>query len=229
VSSLARLRGEGRWSEAVELAGDPLTRADLRNEEALFRGDAEARAAATAELDRAEALLELGRGRVVHARWLAERGPEDPRELAHFERALELGRGTELEGQARFWIGLVHQVVRGESEPALPYLEDAYRLAQESGDAIGMSYAARHIGFALLERGEEAAALERFDESAELRRREGFLPGLAAALLTLGEVAAERGRVDDARAYLDEARELAVRVEAAPFLARIEGALAGLP
>jgi tetratricopeptide (TPR) repeat protein len=229
VSPAGRLRREGRWDEALEHAADPLVRADILNEAALFRGDADARARAGAELDRAEALLELGRGRALHARWLAERGPEDPAELAHFERALELAEGTGLESEARFWIGIVHQVVRGDGEAALPHFEAAYRGASGAGDAIATSYAARHIGFVLHERGDEAGALERLEESAELRRREGFLPGLAAALLALGEIAAEGGRTEDARGYLEEARELARRVGAAPFLTRIEGALAGLP
>ena len=86
---VARLRGEGRWAEALEHAGDdPLLRADLLNEQALFAGSPEARAEAARELDRAEARLEAERGRLVHARFLAERGAEDPQELAHFEASL---------------------------------------------------------------------------------------------------------------------------------------------
>src|SRR5262245_65298302 len=117
-AEIARLRGAGRWDEAVELAdGDPLLRADLLNEQALYAGSAEARDAAARELDRAEARLEAERGRILHARFLAERVAEDPRELAHFEAALAAARraGDErLEGWARFWIGLVHQVVRDD-------------------------------------------------------------------------------------------------------------------
>jgi tetratricopeptide (TPR) repeat protein len=229
VNAIARLRGEGRWAEALELTHDPLLRADLLNEQALFAGDAEARRRAGEELDRVEALLELGRGRVLHAIWLAERGDEDPAELAHFERALELASGTELEGQARFWIGIVHQVVRGDHEAALPWFEDASRLARERDDAIAISYAARHLGFALLERGDSEGGLTLLEESAELRRREGFLTGLAASLLALGQVAAESGRVEDARRHLEEAKEVAERAGAAHFVPRIEEALAGLP
>jgi tetratricopeptide (TPR) repeat protein len=229
VSAVARLRGEGRWAEALELADDPLLRADLLNEQALFAGDADARRRAGEELDRVEALLELGRGRVLHARWLAERGEEDPAELTHFERALELASGTELEGQARFWIGIVHQVVRGNSEAALPWLEDADRLARAADDPIAISYTARHLGFALLERGDAEAAQPLLRESADLRRRAGFLTGLAGALLALGQVAAESGRADEARRDLEEARDVAERVGAAHFLPRIEEALAGLP
>jgi flagellar FliJ protein len=101
VSDVARLRGEGRWAEALEHAGDdPLLRADLLNEQALFAGSAEARELAARELDRAEARLEAERGRILHARFLAERGAEDPQGLEHFEASLELAR-REAEVEAR--------------------------------------------------------------------------------------------------------------------------------
>jgi tetratricopeptide (TPR) repeat protein len=228
---VTELRGKGRWDEALALVDDPLARADLLNEQALFTGSADARARAAAELDRAEALLALGRGRILHARFLAERGDEDPRELESFERALELARGLEhreLEAQALFWVGLVHQVVRGDHPTSLPYFERAYELARELGDTITMSYAVRHLAFADDAAGRQELAWARFQESAELRRADGFLPGVAAALLTLGEVAAEQGRPDQARELLTEAQGLAREVGAEPFLRRIEAALAAL-
>ena len=229
---MRELRGRGRWDEALRLVADPLARADLLNEQALFAGSADARVRAAEELDRAEALLLLGRGRVLHARFLAERGAEDPDELAAFERALEIAerlgdRG--LEAQACFWVGLVHQVVRREHEPSLPYFERSYALARELGDSVTMSYAVRHLAFADDDAGRREQAWARFEESVELRRAEGFLPGVAAGLLTLGEIAAERGRPDEARRLLEEARSLAEQVGAEPFLRRIEGALAALP
>jgi tetratricopeptide (TPR) repeat protein len=231
AAEVARLRGEGRWDEALELVADPLARADLLNEQALFAGSADARGRAAAELDRAEALLALGRGRVLHARFLAERGEEDPAELAAFERALELAVSLDdraLEALARFWVGIVHQVVRGDHEASRPYLEASYALARELGDTVTMSYAVRHIAFADDDAGRHDEAWARFEESVELRRAEGFLPGVAAGLLTLGEVAAERGRVEEARRLLEEARAVAARVAAEPFLRRIEAALAAL-
>jgi tetratricopeptide (TPR) repeat protein len=228
---VGRLRGEGRWEEALELVPDPLARADLLNEQALFTGSAGARAAAVAELDRAEALLALGRGRVLHARFLAERGAEDPAELASFERALAIAErlgDAGLRAQAELWVGLVHQVVRGDHEASLPYFERSYELARGRGDAVTMSYAVRHLAFADDEAGRHEQAWARFRESVELRRAEGFLPGVAAGLLTLGEVAAEQGRPTEARELLEEARALAERVGAEPFLRRIEAALAAL-
>jgi tetratricopeptide (TPR) repeat protein len=228
--SIPRLRGEGRWEEALALTADSLVRADLLNEWALFSGDAAARKRAGEELDRAEALLALGRGRILHAQFLAEQ-KEDPRELEFFERGLELARSLgdpALEAQALFWVGLVHQVVRGDHEESLPYFRDSFDLAEKNDDAITMSYAARHLGFVALVDGRESDAWTSFEKSVALRRAEGFLPGVAAGLLTLGEVAAEHGRPEQARELLLEARALAEQVGAEPFLRRIEEALAGL-
>jgi tetratricopeptide (TPR) repeat protein len=225
------LRGGGRWEEALAQTGDPLVRADLLNEWALFAGDEDARRRAGDELARAEALLALGRGRMAHAQYLSERR-EDPGELELFERALELARSIgdrALEAQALFWVGLVHQVVRGDSPGSLRYFQDSYDFARELGDTLTMSYAARHLGFADLAAGREEEAWARFEESVALRRADGFLPGVAAGLLTLGEVAAEAGRHEQARQLLLEARTFAEQVGAEPFLRRIEGALAELP
>jgi tetratricopeptide (TPR) repeat protein len=228
---VAGLRGEGRWREALALVDDPLARADLLNEQALFTGNADARIEAVRELDRAEALLALGRGRVLHARFLVDRAAEDPAELESFERALAIAGRLEdigLEAQARFWVGLVHQVVRGDHTTGVPYFQRSYDLARELGDTVTMSYAVRHLAFADDEAGRHEQAWARFRESVELRRAAGFLPGVAAGLFALGEVAAEHGRPVEARELLEEARELAERVGAEPFLRLIEAALAEL-
>jgi tetratricopeptide (TPR) repeat protein len=228
---VAALRGEGRWDKALALVDGPLVRADLLNEQALFTGSADARTAAVRELDRAEALLALGRGRVLHARFLVDRAAEDPEELAHFQRALVIAERIEdrgVEAQARFWVGLVHQVIRGDQDAALPHFQRSYDLARELGDTVTMSYAVRHLAFGDDEAGRHEQAWARFSESVELRRAAGFLPGVAAGLATLGEVAAEHGRPAEARELLEEARALAERVGADPFLRRIEAALAEL-
>jgi hypothetical protein len=49
MSEVSALRGAGRWVEALELAHDPIERADLLNEQALFTGSAEPRIAAALE------------------------------------------------------------------------------------------------------------------------------------------------------------------------------------
>jgi tetratricopeptide (TPR) repeat protein len=159
-----------------------------------------------------EADLSLARGRVLHARFLSER-QEDPREVALFERAAELFQrlgDVRGEGEAAFWVGCFHQVVRGDSDLALPFFERSYQLASQVGDKLTLSYAARHLGFVYAEAGTLDAAHEKLDESVRLRREIGFDPGVAAGLLALAELADRDGRPDHARALLDEADAIAV-------------------
>lgn len=231
MPEVERLRGEGRWDEALALVDDPLARADLLNEQALFQGNAEARRVAEWELGRAEVLLLLGRGRILHARFLAGR-EEDPEELALFQRALELAQATGddlLEAEARFWVGLVHQVVRGDHAAAREHFLAAWAIAKEAGDTKLQSYAARHLGFVYDAEGDGERAWRAFEDSVALRRADGFLPGVAAGLLTLAEVAVERGEPERAGPLLEEARELAEQTGAEPFLRRIVAAQESLP
>jgi hypothetical protein len=226
------LRGQGRWTEAVELAGDdPLLRADLLNEQALFAGSADARSAAARELHRAEARLEAERGRILHAAFLAERGPEDPRELAHFEASLAAARRARdplLEGWARFWIGIVHQVVRDDQALAMPHFRAAYRVARARAAPVLASYAVRHLAFGWEAAGRHRDAWRGFEESLALRRAERFWPGVAAALLTLADVANDHGRTADARRYLAEARRVGKRSGAVAFLRRADALAASI-
>jgi tetratricopeptide (TPR) repeat protein len=231
VASGRELRGQGRWEDALALTDDPLARADILNEQALFTGSAEARDAARRELLRAEARLVQEQGRILHAEFLAERGDEDPRELELFERSLELAReaGDQLlEGWARFWVGIVHQVVREDDEASLPHFEFAYETGRSRDDNLLQSYAIRHLGFAWHAEGRREEGVRALEESVELRRTEGFLPGVAAGLLTLGELALEEGRPDEARELLGEAKEAAERSGSTAFDRRIDAALADL-
>lgn len=189
-----------------------LERAKTQYEQAVFGGDAAVLPAAERDLDGVEADLALARGRLLHARCLEERH-EDPRELALFERAAELYRrhgDSRGEGEALFWVGIVHQVVRGESARALPMLERSYELAGQAGDKLTPSYAARHVGFARAEAGRLDEAHAKLEESVRLRREIGFLPGMAAGLLALAELAGRDDRRGEARALLDEADSVAV-------------------
>ncbi|MBB2742855.1 UNVERIFIED_ORG: tetratricopeptide (TPR) repeat protein [Microbispora rosea subsp. rosea] len=210
------------------MSGDVrLERAGALYERAVFSGDASALAEADRELDAVEAdlattgtgrdigaveaELALARGRVVHARFLEHR-EEDPRELQLFERAADLyrrlgdGRG---EGEALFWIGCFHQVVRHDDEAAGPALRRSYELAARAGDRLTMSYALRHLGIAEHKAGRLKAARERLEESVRLRRELGFDPGVAANLVGLAYIAAAEDRRDDAQRLLDEAAALA--------------------
>ncbi|MEU7941961.1 hypothetical protein [Microbispora bryophytorum] len=204
-----------------------LERAGALYEKAVFGGDASALTEADRELDGVEADLAtvgtgqdvgvveaglaLARGRVAHARFL-EHHEEDPRELDLFERAAELYRrlGDERgEGEALFWIGCFHQVVRHDDEAAGPALRRSYELAAKAGDRLTMSYALRHLGIAEHGAGRLEAARERLEESVRLRRELGFDAGVAANLVGLAYIAATEDRRDDALRLLDEAAALA--------------------
>jgi tetratricopeptide (TPR) repeat protein len=199
-------------------------RAKQLYERAVFDGEVDAVAAADRELDVVEADLALARGRITHARFLAER-QEDPRELDLFERAVELyERVGDRRGQAEalFWVGIVHQVVHDDSAAAHPSLERSYELAVEVDDKLTQSYAVRHLGFADLAAGNLDAGRERLEESVRLRRAIGFAPGVAAGLLALAEVAGEEGDREQAATLLDEAHAIAEESGARGVLRWIE-------
>ncbi|GHE38951.1 hypothetical protein GCM10018785_05630 [Streptomyces longispororuber] len=191
--------------------GERIAQAQLLYERAVFGGDTAALATAHLGLDEVEAGLALARGRLIHARFLAER-VEDERELELFERAAALyGRlgQRQGEGEAVFWIGAFHQVVRDDNEAALPCFQRALDLATQADDPLTMSYALRHLGFADHMAGRLDEARAHLEESTRLRRELGFLPGVAANLVGLAYLAVQQERRDDARALLQDAAELA--------------------
>lgn len=197
-------------------AEDRLGRAQALYERAVFGGDAAALAEADRHLAGVEADLALARGRILHARFLNDR-VEDPRELALFERAAELfqqvgdDRGA---GEALFWIGTVHQVVRQDEAAAAPAFARARELAARARDRLTMSYVLRHLAFIEQGAGRLDEARELLTESTRLRRELGFLAGVAANLIGLASLAGEQGRSDEAERLLDEAAELAADSEA---------------
>src|SRR5690349_13790062 len=122
------------------MADDRLDRALELYERAVFGGDSAALAEAEPILDAVEADLALARGRIDHARYLAERRA-DPHELALFEQAAE--RYTALgdlrgEAEALFWRGIYHQVVQGDEESGAPLFAAAYERATAAGDRLTM-------------------------------------------------------------------------------------------
>ncbi|MFI9784268.1 tetratricopeptide repeat protein [Kitasatospora sp. NPDC051984] len=190
--------------------------AELRYERAVFKGDTSALEPAERGLDGVEADLALARGKIIHARYLGER-LEDPRELGLFERAAELYSrlGDERgEGEALFWVGTFHQVVRDDNETALPSLRRARELAARAGDRLTLSYVLRHLGIADHTTGQLDSARAHLEESTRLRRELGFLPGVAANLIGLAFLASQQERREDAAALLAEAAELAEKSEA---------------
>jgi tetratricopeptide (TPR) repeat protein len=192
-----------------------IKQAEVLYERAVFGGDSGALATADLGLDAVEADLALARGRLIHARFLDER-VEEARELELFQRAAELygrigdGRG---EGEALFWVGTFHQVVRDDTRTALPAFTRALDLATQADDQLTMSYVLRHLGFAEHMAGRLDAARGHFEESTRLRRALGFVPGAAANLIALAQLAAEQNQRDEAAALLKEATELAERTE----------------
>ncbi|MFB9247874.1 tetratricopeptide repeat protein [Sphaerisporangium melleum] len=199
---------------------DRIERARLLYERAVFGGDTSVLAAADDELDAVEAGLALARGRLVHARFLDRReaAPQEAREMADpaeldlFERAAELYRklgDARGEAEALLWIGIFHQLVRGDGEAALGPLERSRALAAETGDALTLSYTLRHLGFAEHMAGRLEAARELLEESTRLRRELGFLPGVAANLVGLAYLASGQDRRRDAVALIEEAGAIA--------------------
>jgi tetratricopeptide (TPR) repeat protein len=188
-------------------AEQQLETARLLYERAVFGGDASALAVAEQELDAVEAGLALARGRIIHARFLEQRD-EDPQELALFERAAQLFHAlgnVAGEAESLFWVGCFYQVVRNDSDAAVPILERSCELAAQAGDKLTMSYALRHLGIAEHVAGRLDQARQRLEDSVRLRREIGFLPGVAANLVGLAYIAAGQGRRSDALALIEEA------------------------
>ncbi|MGV9211409.1 tetratricopeptide repeat protein [Micromonospora sp. RB23] len=188
-----------------------LTRAQERYEQAVFGGDATSLGEAERDLVALEADTALARGRLLHARFL-ESGAEDAAELSLFERAAQLYRevgDARGEGEALFWVGTVHQVIRQDQATADPAFVRARELATEAGDELTLSYVLRHLCFGEQAAGRVEAARELLEESTRLRRKVSFTPGVAANLIGLADLAASDGDRDAARGLLDEATSLA--------------------
>jgi tetratricopeptide (TPR) repeat protein len=202
-------------------------RSSLLYERALFEGDTGALAAADRELDAVEADLALARGRVIHGRFLQQR-EEDPglaRELTLFERAAELYRALgdkRGEGEALFWVGCFHQLVRRDNAVAVPFLQQSLELAKRTDDKGTMSEDLRHLGIADHRAGRLDSARQRLEESSRLWREVGQLPGVALNLVGLTYIAAAQGRRDDAMALIEEARAIAEASGAHGIMPHIE-------
>jgi tetratricopeptide (TPR) repeat protein len=211
-------------------ADERFDRARLCYERAVFGGDASVLAIAERELDGVEADLALARGRVLHARFLEERN-EDPQELVLFERAAHLYQvlgDVRGEGEALFWVGIFHQVVRRDNDAGVPVLERSYELAAQVGDKLTLSYVLRHLGIAEHAAGRLDAARARLEESVRLRREIGFLPGVAANLVGLAYIAAAQSRRDEALALVEEADAIAEASGAQGILRQVEQARTSL-
>jgi tetratricopeptide (TPR) repeat protein len=214
-----------------------IERSRLLYRRALFESDSGALAEAERELEGVAADLALAQGRIIHGRFLQQRAEdpeqarEDPRELALFERAVELYRAHgDLRGEAEslFWVGCCHQVVRRDNEAAVPVLWRSLELATEAEDTMTMSEALRHLGIAEHAAGRLEAARLHLEESTRLRREIGAWPGVASNLVGLIYIAAGQDRRDDALKLVAEARAIAEASGATVLLRQIEEASAQL-
>jgi len=217
---------------------DRVRQARLLYERAVFSGDPGPLAEADRELDAVEADLALARGRLVHTRFLLRRdengaaAAEDPAELPLFERAAARYRSlgdAGGEAAALFWIGCLHQIVRGDNPAAIPFFERSLELAAQAGDKATMSETLRHLGIEAHAAGRLDQARQRLEESTRLRREIGSLPGAAANMIGLAYIAAAQQRHDDARALLDEATAIAEATGAERIKQQADEARAALP
>ena len=110
-------------------------------------------------------------------------------EEALFQQALEIRRGLgDPAGTAEslFGLGLVHQVLRGDWEAAMPFYWEALDLAERHGDLLLRSEVHRHVGFYYaMSDLQSDKALEHLRISHELRAELGdarWIPGGTVAL-----------------------------------------------
>ena len=110
-------------------------------------------------------------------------------EEALFQQALEIRRGLgDPAGTAEslFGLGLVHQVLRGDWEAAMPFYWEALDLAERHGDLLLRSEVHRHVGFYYaMSDLQSDKALEHLRISHELRAELGdprWIPGGTMAL-----------------------------------------------
>ncbi len=132
------------------------------------------------------------------------------------------------EGEALFWVGCCHQVVRRDNEAAVPVLWRSLELATEADDPVTMAEALRHLGIAEHAAGRLDAARLHLEESTRLRREIGVWPGVASNMVGLIYIAAGQDRREDGLALAEEARAIAEANGAPGLLRQIDEACAQL-
>jgi tetratricopeptide (TPR) repeat protein len=211
---------------------------ELADAERLF---AEARTVAAQAGDReAEARAIGGLGTALHYRGIARLVAGDAvadadiaAEEELMRRSLELWRetgdpaGTAL---ALFGVSLVFQVMRGDWDAAMPYLWQAFGLAEaveESGDLYGCSEICRHVGFYYLAKDvRPREAVRQLGYSLALRERIGDPRRIPSALVALGEAEMAAGNPRRAAGLFRRAVTLAREASLLPW--RIHAAEEGL-
>jgi tetratricopeptide (TPR) repeat protein len=194
---------------------------DFAAAERLF---AEAQELAAREGDRlGEALAVTGLGMTRHGRNISRlsagatvSAADAAAEEELMRRALDIWRETgDAAGTARalFGMSLVFQVLRRDWDAGMPYLWQAFGLAEaveESGDLYGCSEIRRHLGFYYLYKDvRPAEAVRQLRHSLSLRERLGDLRRLPSALVALGQAELAAGNPRRAAGLLYRAAELA--------------------
>ncbi|HEX3512793.1 MAG TPA: hypothetical protein VHT26_02185, partial [Trebonia sp.] len=195
--------------------------ADFAEAERLFT---EARDLAERHGDReGEALAVTGLGMTQHGRnvtrLVGDAALSDADVAAEEEimrRALAAWRETgNAAGTARalFGVSLVFQVLRRDWDAGMPYLWQAFGLAEaveESGDLYGASEIHRHLGFYYLDKDvRPREAVRQLGHSLTLRERLGDLRRVPSALVALGQAELAAGDPRRAAEFLYRAVELA--------------------
>ncbi|PRY22866.1 tetratricopeptide repeat protein [Pseudosporangium ferrugineum] len=206
---------------------------DYRDAEATFTGLLERaretgdRALEAAALDR---LGMLGHFRALE-RDLADADTEAEERL--FRQALDIRRelgdpaGT---AESLFGLGLVHQVLRGDWETAMPYFREALELAEKHGDLLLRSEVHRHIGFYYTVGDLQSdLALHHLRISHELRAELGdprWIPGgtVALGLAEIADGLREQGLAHVRRA-LEEARDAGLSPQRVEWIEKLAGDL----
>jgi tetratricopeptide (TPR) repeat protein len=201
-------------AEREEALNQALTHAELAGEPSLLGGVWDAQ------------------GFSLHAAYLdGDRRTEPEHEMEYFERGLVLRQQANQSpevAESLFHIGLVYGVVRHDHAQALPHFEEAYRLAQDSGDQVIASYAIRHIAFAHYAAGDIARARVGLEESLHLREAARFEPGVAMALIALASAEAALGDKTQAVTKLERARDIFEWLGATRRLAQVDEEIAQL-
>jgi len=227
-----------------EAAGDLSARASEALTEAAFRtgelGAAEqlfteARAAAVQAGDRAgEARALGGLGMTLHHRSIGQLVAGRPVAEADVVAEEELMRGAlaaweetgDAAGTAMAWFGvsLVFQVLRRDWAAGMPYLWQAFGLAEaveESGDRYGRSEICRHVGFYYLVADvRPREAVRQLEHSLALRERLGDPRLMPSALVALGQAELAVGHPQRAAGLSRQAVALARQANLLPWRIR---------
>jgi tetratricopeptide (TPR) repeat protein len=158
-------------------------------------------------IDEATALTRLGM--LLHFAALSGEAADWAAEERLFAGALTIQRAADDPAGAAeslFGLGLVHQVLRGDWETALPFYREALTLAERYADEMVRSEVHRHLGFFhVYAVGDPETGLRHLRMSQVLRERYGDPRRVATGTLALGEAELAAGNRGEALRLLHEA------------------------